>query len=172
MIEHPIEPIYDSNSRILILGSFPSVKSREEGFFYGHPQNRFWKVLAETYRTTIPTSIEDKKSFLYRHNIAVWDVIKSCDIEGSSDSSIKNVVANDLNIILNNATIANIYVNGKKAEQLYKQYIFPRININAIYLPSTSPANAMWSLDRLVKEWKDKLNGCKGGLANEENYEI
>lgn len=158
MIEHPIEPIYDNNSKILLLGSFPSVKSREEGFFYGHPQNRFWKVISAVYGRNIPTNIEEKKKFLYKNNIAVWDVIKSCDIEGSSDSSIKNVVANDLSVILDNANIVNIYVNGKKAEQLYMQYIFPNIKRNAIYLPSTSPANAMWSLDRLVKEWKEKLD--------------
>ena len=154
MIQHPIEPVFDKESNILILGSFPSVKSREEGFFYGHPQNRFWKVLAEIWKESVPITIEEKKSFLLRNHIAVWDVIKSCDIEGSSDSSIKNVVANDIDIILAEANIKQIYVNGKKAQQLYQKYIYPRLNREAICLPSTSPANAAWKLERLVRTWQ------------------
>ena len=154
MIEHPIEPVFDQNSRILILGSFPSVKSREVKFFYGHPKNRFWKVIAAVYGEKAPDSIEEKKSFLLRNHIAVWDVIKSCDIEGSADSSIKNVVPNDLNRILNQAEIEHIFLNGKKAEQLYKKYMEKEINRKAECLPSTSPANAAWSFERLVEEWK------------------
>lgn len=154
MIKHPIEPVYDKNSKILILGSFPSVKSREFGFFYGHPQNRFWKVLAAIFNKEIPQSIEDKKRFLLENHVALWDVIASCDIEGSADSTIKNVVANDLHEILKSADIKQIYVNGKKAEQLYKKYIQNRICRNAICLPSTSPANAAWSIERLVTEWE------------------
>lgn len=157
MIQHPIQPIFNKDSKILILGSFPSVKSREEGFFYGHPQNRFWKVLATVCEENTPQTIEDKKAFLLRNHIAIWDVIHSCDIEGSSDSSIKNVVPNDLTEILASADISQIFVNGKKAEQLYKKYIFPQIGRAAICLPSTSPANAAWSLERLVKEWKNYL---------------
>lgn len=153
MIIHPIEPIYDSSSGILILGSFPSVKSREEGFFYGHPQNRFWRVLAAVKGAAVPQTIEEKKHFLLEHHIAVWDVIHACDITGSSDSSIKNVVANDISIILNEAPIKQIYVNGKKAEQLYKKYIFPAIGREAVCLPSTSPANAAWSMERLTAAW-------------------
>lgn len=118
MIQHPIEPIYDKASKILILGSFPSVKSREEGFFYGHPQNRFWKVLSKVFETEIPLTIQEKKAFLHNNHIAVWDVIQSCDIKGSSDSSIKNVIPNDLSQILDYANIKQIFVNGKKAEQL------------------------------------------------------
>ena len=158
MIQHPIEPVFDKESNILILGSFPSVKSREEGFFYGHPQNRFWKVLAEIWKEPVPVSIDEKKSFLLRNHIAVWDVIKSCDIEGSSDSSIKNVVANDIGVILLKADIKQIYVNGKKAQQLYQKYIYPMLQKEAICLPSTSPANAAWSLERLVQEWR-KIHG-------------
>ena len=158
MIQHPIEPVFDKESNILILGSFPSVKSREEGFFYGHPQNRFWKVLAEIWKESVPITIEEKKSFLLRNHIAVWDVIKSCDIEGSSDSSIKNVVANDIGAILLEANIKQIYVNGKKAQQLYQKYIYPMLQKEAICLPSTSPANAAWSLERLVQEWR-KIQG-------------
>ena len=157
MIEHPIEPVFDQNSRILILGSFPSVKSREVNFFYGHPKNRFWKVIAAVYGEKTPGSIEEKKSFLLRNRIAVWDVIKSCDIEGSADSSIKNVVPNDLNRILNQAEIEHIFLNGKKAEQLYKKYMEKEINRKAECLPSTSPANAAWSLEQLLEEWKKIL---------------
>ena len=158
MIQHPIEPVFDKESKILILGSFPSVKSREEGFFYGHHQNRFWKVLAEIWKEPVPVSIDEKKSFLLRNHIAVWDVIKSCDIEGSSDSSIKNVVANDIGVILLKADIKQIYVNGKKAQQLYQKYIYPMLQKEAICLPSTSPANAAWSLERLGQEWR-KIHG-------------
>lgn len=158
MIQHPIEPVFDKESNILILGSFPSVKSREEGFFYGHPQNRFWKVLAEIWKESVPITIEEKKSFLLRNHIAVWDVIKSCDIEGSSDSSIKNVIANDIDVIISEANIKQIYVNGKKAQQLYQKYIYPMLQKEAICLPSTSPANAAWSLERLVQEWR-KIHG-------------
>lgn len=159
MIQHPIEPIYDRNSQILILGSFPSVKSREEGFFYGHPQNRFWRVLSAVYKVETPVTIEEKKKFLLENHIAVWDVIQSCDIVGSSDSSIKNVVPNDLQKILDVASIDKIFVNGKKAEQLYKKYIQPEIGRQAICLPSTSPANAAWSLDKLVEEWNREIEG-------------
>ena len=154
MITHPIEPIYDKNSKVLILGSFPSVKSREQGFFYGHPQNRFWRVVATVCGATVPVTVEEKKAFLLNNNIAVWDVIQSCDIAGSSDSSIKNVVANDLRIILDNANIEKIFVNGKTAEQYYKKYIQKQIGKEAICLPSTSPANAAWNLERLEEAWK------------------
>ena len=134
MIIHPISPVYDKNSRILILGSFPSVKSREEGFFYGHPQNRFWKVVASVFSEDVPQSIEEKKAFLLRNHIAVWDVIKSCDIVGSSDASIKNVTANDLNEILNAADIKAIYVNGKTALKYYQKYTEPFLRRPATYL--------------------------------------
>lgn len=153
MIQHSIEPIYNEKSKILILGSFPSVKSREEGFFYGHPRNRFWRVLASIFATDLPVTIEEKKNFLYNNRVAVWDVIGSCDITGSSDSSIRNVVPNDLQQILKQADIQQIYVNGKTAKQLYDKYIYPKIKLEAICLPSTSPANAAWSLERLIGEW-------------------
>lgn len=152
-IIHPIEPVYNKQSRVLILGSFPSVKSRENQFFYGHPQNRFWKVLAKIYKADIPVTNEEKRNFLLNNRIAVWDVIHSCEIIGSSDSSIKDVTANDLSIILDNANINYIYVNGKKAEEMYKKYIYPDTKIKAICLPSTSPANAAWNLERLVEVW-------------------
>lgn len=157
MVEHPIRPVYDKNSRVLILGSFPSVKSREANFFYGHPQNRFWKVLAAIFETEVPVSVNEKREFLLAHGVAVWDVIKSCDIVGSSDSSIKNVVPNDLREILNNADIRQIFVNGKTAEQYYKKYIEKEIGRKATCLPSTSPANAAWNVEKLVAEWKQIL---------------
>ena len=153
-IEHPIAPVYNENSKILILGSFPSVKSREQGFFYGHPQNRFWKVVAAVHDCAVPVTVEEKRAFLLEHGIAVWDVIQSCEILGSSDSSIKDAVANDLRVILDAADIRQIFVNGKKAEELYKKYIAPKIGRDAVCLPSTSPANAAWSVERLVAEWK------------------
>lgn len=153
MINHPIKPLYDTNSKILILGSFPSVKSREQMFFYGHPQNRFWRVLSQIFNCELPCTIDEKKQLLLSNHIAVWDVIASCDIEGSSDSTIKNVVANDLSEILNNANIEKIIVNGKTAEKYYNKYIKYKVGRDAICLPSTSPANAMWTIDALIKEW-------------------
>lgn len=154
MLQHPFPPLYDENSKILILGSFPSVKSREQNFFYGHPQNRFWKVVATVLEKEIPTTIEEKRAFLHSSNIALWDVIASCEITGSSDSSIKNVVANDLTEILETANIKKIFVNGKTAEKYYNRYIKDKIGRNAVCLPSTSPANAMWNVESLVEEWE------------------
>lgn len=154
MVMHPIAPIYDKHSTILILGSFPSVKSREEGFFYGHKQNRFWKVVSRVLEEEEPKTVEEKKALLLRNHIAVWDVIAGCDIEGSSDSTIKNVRPNDLSTILDNAQIKAIYVNGKTAEKYYKKYIEKSINRKAVCLPSTSPANAAWSIEKLLDTWR------------------
>lgn len=153
-IKHPIKPVYDEKSEILILGSFPSVKSREEMFFYGHKQNRFWKVISAVFEKEVPETIEEKKELLLSSKIALWDVIASCDIEGSSDSSIKNVVPNDLNKILKVADIKKIFVNGKTAEKYYKKYLRDEIKTEAICLPSTSPANAKYTLEKLIEEWK------------------
>ena len=153
MIVHPIPPVFDSESRILILGSFPSVKSREEGFFYGHPQNRFWKVLASVLGENVPGAIEEKKAFLIRNGIAVWDVIGSCDIVGSSDTTIRNVSVNDLSVILNGADIRVVFTNGKTAFRYYRKYTEPMTRRPAIALPSTSPANAAWDAARLTEAW-------------------
>lgn len=150
---HPFPPLYDENAQILILGSFPSVKSREQRFFYGHPQNRFWRVLAAVFNEEVPTAIEQKKAFLLKNNVALWDVIACCEIHGSSDSSIKNVVANDLSPILENAPIRRIYVNGGTAKKMYDRHILPKIGREATLLPSTSPANAAWSVERLAEAW-------------------
>lgn len=164
-IEHIFEPVYDEYSRILILGSLPSVKSRENNFYYGHPQNRFWRVLWEIYggaellcdlnKYPIDSfGIEEKKAFLHEKHIAIWDVIAKCDIVGSSDSSIKNVIPNDIHMILDRAPIENIYVNGGKAYELYMRYCYPCTGREAVKLPSTSPANASWTLERLIASWK------------------
>ncbi len=153
-LTHPIEPVYDQNSRILILGSFPSAKSREIGFFYGHPQNRFWKLLSALYEEELPQTVEEKKAFLLRHGIALWDVIGSCGIEGSSDASIKNAVPNDIRLILDAADIRAIYTAGKTAKKYYDKYALPKTQRKAICLPSTSPANAAYDLERLLAEWR------------------
>ena len=155
--KHPFPPLFDKDSRILILGSFPSVRSREMNFFYGHPQNRFWKVIAGIFDEKIPESIEEKKELILKHHLALWDVIAECEITGSSDASIKNARANDLSEILENASIEKIIVNGKTAEKLYIKYIEPVTGMKAVVLPSTSPANAAWSLDRLISVWRPEL---------------
>lgn len=157
MIIHPVEALYNKESQILILGSFPSVKSRENKFFYAHPQNRFWKVMAGICGSDVPQSIEDKKKLIIDNHFALWDVIHSCDIDGSADSTIRNVVPNDISIILNNSKVSKIFVNGKKAESLYKKYLEKDTGIRAVCLPSTSPANAAWSLDRLTEYWKEQI---------------
>ncbi len=154
MIKHPFPPFFDSESRVLILGSFPSVKSREQMFFYGHPQNRFWRVLSGVFEEAEPSSIEEKKSFLSAHRIALWDTIASCNIQGSSDLSIKNVTPSDISVILNNAKIERIFVNGKTSLKYYDKFIRDTVKKDAICLPSTSPANAAWTLDKLIEEWK------------------
>lgn len=152
-VSHPIPPIFDKNSKILILGSFPSVKSREGCFFYHHPQNRFWKTLAGVLEQPVPSSIEDKRDFLLRNGIAVWDVIASCTITGSSDSSIRDVVPNDLTPILELVPDIRIFCNGAASARYYKKYLEPQTGKKAAQLPSTSPANAAWSLDRLKGAW-------------------
>ena len=155
IVSHPFPPLFDENSKILILGSFPSVKSREENFFYGHPQNRFWRVLASLYGSEVPKTIEQKKVFLLANKLALWDVIASCEIEGISDSSIKNVLPNDLSLIFEKAKIERIFVNGKTAKKYYDKYLRtenPSLP-DALCLPSTSPANAAYSIDKLCKSW-------------------
>lgn len=154
MTLHPISPVFDQNSKILILGSFPSVMSRSSGFFYGHPQNRFWKLLSTLFDTETPLTVEDKRSLLLSNSTALWDVISSCDITGSSDSSIKNAVPSDLTPILSNSRINAIFTNGKTASALYRKYLLERTGIQDIPLPSTSPANASFSFERLLEHWR------------------
>lgn len=160
-VTHNFEPVFDKDSKILILGSFPSVKSREIQFYYGHPQNRFWKMLAEIFKEPIAQTKEEKQELLLRHNLALWDVIASCDIEGSSDSSIRNVVANDLNRILQQANIAKILLNGGKAFELYQKYCQKEGMPKAIKMPSTSPANAACNIERLTNDWETELRNAK-----------
>lgn len=150
---HPIPPLYDENSHILILGSFPSVKSRESEFFYGHPRNRFWHVIATVFGANVPNSIEEKKKMLLENGVALWDVIHSCEIVGSSDSSIKNVIVNDIGRIVKDAKIERIYLNGNTAKKYYDRYIRLNPDIETVCLPSTSPANAALSFERLVLAW-------------------
>ena len=150
---HPIPPLFDANSRVLILGSFPSVKSREARFFYGHPQNRFWRVLADVFGEAPPESVEEKKSLALRHGVALWDVIAQCEIIGSSDASITNVAANDLSVILNAADIRAIFCNGNTSYAYYHKCCRAQTLRDAALLPSTSPANARWTREKLVQTW-------------------
>lgn len=150
---HPFPPVWDKHSEILILGSFPSVKSREMAFFYGHPQNRFWPLIAALYEDDTPQTVEARRAFLLRHHIALWDVLASCSIVGSSDSSIRDAVPNDIRPILAGAPIRGIYTNGQTASRLYQKYLLPEVGREAVCLPSTSPANAAWSFDRLAEAW-------------------
>lgn len=156
-LEHTFEPVFDRYSEILILGTFPSVKSRENMFYYGHPQNRFWKVIANIKGVTVPESIEEKRRLLLESHIAVWDVIKSCSISGSSDSSIRDVTANDISRLLTNTNIQTIYGNGAKACELYNRYVKAETGREIVKLPSTSPANAAYSLERLCQLWSTAL---------------
>lgn len=150
-VTHNLKPIYDNNSKILILGSMPSVVSRETNFYYANKSNRFWKILSILFCKKLDNN-EDKKKFLLENNIALWDVIKSCDIKGSSDTSIKNVVVNDIESILKNSNIKVIACTGLKAYQLFNKYF--DVNLEVVYLPSPSSANAKLSLDNLVNEYK------------------
>ena len=152
-VQHPFGPLFDRESRVLILGSFPSVKSREQQFFYGHPQNRFWKVVAAVFESEVPGTIPRKKELILSNRLALWDSIASCVVRGSSDASIREVRANDLRIILDACPIRKIYCNGKTSYQMYEKYILPVTGREAECLPSTSPANAQWSLERLIDAW-------------------
>lgn len=159
-VTHEFGPVYDSASKILILGSLPSVKSREQQFYYGHPQNRFWRVLAKVFeREDAFESIAKKRAFLLEKRVALWDVIESCDIIGSADNTIKNVKENDMRVILDTAQIRAIFANGTKAYDLFQKYCAMRCTITmpVIKLPSTSPANAVWSVDRLTEVWKKEI---------------
>lgn len=156
-LSHPFPPVVDPDCTVLILGSFPSVKSREEGFFYGHPQNRFWRMLAAFFGEAVPTTIEEKRSMLLRHHIALWDVIASCEISGSSDASIRNAVPVDITRVTDTARIGRVICNGALAAKLYRKHLQDTVGLEALTAPSTSPANAAWSLDRLVQVWGELL---------------
>ena len=153
-IVHPFGPLYDAHSEILILGSLPSVKSREQNFFYGHPQNRFWPLLALLFGERAPETVEEKKALALRHHVALWDTIYSCDIVGSSDSSIRSVVPTDLRPILAGSGVRRIFCNGRTSGQYYHKYQEKTLGMNAVVLPSTSPANAAWTMERLAEAWR------------------
>lgn len=155
-MNHPFEPIYDQKSTVLILGTFPSVKSRENGFYYGHPQNRFWKVISALVGSEVPMTNEAKKTFLLNHKIALWDVLQSCEIIGSSDASITQAVPNELLSIIKNTKISLICLNGKKAAALFQSFN-PDCQTEVITPPSTSAANAVMTLDQLTHRWAEVL---------------
>lgn len=152
-IVHPIPPTYDGESRILILGSFPSAKSREMGYYYGNPNNRFWQVIAALYGEETPETVEERRAFLLRNRVAAWDVIAACTIEGASDNSIRDVAPNDLTPILNGSKVEKVFCNGRIAYDLYCRYCEEQTGVRAVCLPSTSPANAAWTLRRLIEAW-------------------
>ncbi len=152
-LEHPFPPLYDENSRVLILGSFPSVRSREERFYYGHPQNRFWRLIASLYGRPVPDTVARKKELILGNALALWDCAASCEITGSSDASIRQARANDVGMILDRCDIRRIFCNGKTSWRLYEALIRPVTGREALCLPSTSPANAQWTLERLIEAW-------------------
>lgn len=157
--EHTFGPVYNKNSKILILGSFPSVKSRELNFYYGHPQNRFWKLMSKIYNEEIGDEIDLKKQFLLKNNIALWDSLKSCEIKGSSDASITNVEINNIEELMKKSNISKIIFNGKTAYNLFVKNadMTKYSNLEIRILPSTSPANAAYSLDKLFDIWSKEL---------------
>ena len=153
-VAHPLSPVWNENSRILILGSFPSVRSRAAGFYYAHPQNRFWPLMARLFDETLPQTTEDRRAFALRHGIALWDSIESCTITGSSDASIREAKPNDIARLIRQTGIQRIYCNGQQSYKLYQKYCAGSCGLNATPLPSTSPANAAWTLDQLADAWK------------------
>lgn len=158
-VTHPLDPIFNERSEILILGSFPSVASRKAAFYYGHPQNRFWRVLAEIFGQPLPTSNDERRELILSNRLALWDVIASCRIRGSADNAITDVVPNDLSRILSGAPIKKIIVNGRMAEKYYLKFQYPKTGILSTALPSTSPANAAWSIERLIDAWREAVRG-------------
>lgn len=156
-VEQPFLPVYATDSHTLILGSFPSVRSRKEGFYYGHPKNRFWKMIAAVLNEPVPLSVNEKKELLLSHGLALWDVIESCDIEGSADSSIRNPLPAKIPELIRQSSVKRVLCNGKTSARLYRKYIFPETKLEAIVLPSTSPANAACSLQELTAIWSAAL---------------
>lgn len=159
---HPFKPEWDERSRVLVLGTFPSVKSREDGFYYGHPRNRFWPVLAAVLGAPVPAGVAEKRALLRRGGVALWDVLERCDIAGSSDQSIRLPIPNDIAGLLRRAPIERVFLNGQKAGALYQRYCASLCGLPATVLPSTSPANASWSLERLAEAWRVLAPGRTG----------
>jgi len=156
-ISHPLEPVYDARSIILILGSMPSPKSREVGFYYGHPQNRFWPVMAAVTGQPMPFGTEERKAFLLRNKIALWDVLASCQIIGADDNSIRDPIANDIDRILRATNIRSVFTTGRKASDLYRRFCLPVTQVQSIYLPSTSPANQAIPTSQLIVQYRKIL---------------
>lgn len=156
-IVHPLKPLYNEESKILILGSFPSIKTREYGFFYGHPQNRFWPIMEELFNTKLSTDIDERREFILKNKIAMYDSIFQCDIIGSSDASIQNVIPSDLSEIFAKAKIEKVYCNGATSHKYYKKYHEKKYGIKAVALPSSSPANARYRIEDLVRVWSQIL---------------
>ena len=154
---HPFEPVYAPGSRVLILGSFPSAASRRDGFYYGHPRNRFWQILSRLFSVPVPVSADEKKALILDHRLALWDSIKCCDITLSADSSIRSPVPNDISAVLEKADIRAVFCNGRESLRTYDRYILPDTFVAAKYLPSSSPANAAWTLDKLIDTWREIL---------------
>ena len=157
-VTHLFEPVFNHESRVLILGTMPSPKSRELGFYYGHPRNRFWHVMADIFKEPYPETTQEKIAFCHRNHVAVWDVLKSCEISGADDNSIKNPVPNDMNEILSQAPIQAVFATGTKASTLYQKYCYPLTGIPIITLPSTSPANCGTSYEKLREAYLTILN--------------
>ncbi len=164
-LTHPFAPVWDERSRALVLGTFPSVLSRRNAFYYGHPQNRFWRVLAALLGTPVPGGVEEKRALLLENRIALWDVLAACDIRGSADASIANPVPNDIGLILRGAPIACVFANGQAAAALYRRHAQPLTGVPALALPSTSPANAAWSQERLTEAWRPVAVCARGGAS-------
>jgi hypoxanthine-DNA glycosylase len=160
-IAHPFAPVWDARSRVLVLGTFPSVKSRETAFYYGHPQNRFWRVLATLLQEEVPATIESKRALLLQNGVALWDVLASCDIAGSADGSIRRPIPNDIAQLLSRAPIRHIFTNGQTAAALYRRWCEPQTGVPATALPSTSPANAVWTLPRLTEAWQPLIQASR-----------
>ncbi len=156
-VVHPLAPVFDGNSSVLILGTMPSPKSRETGFYYNHPQNRFWKVLAALFNQSVPQTNKEKRDFALEHHLALWDVLAECTIEGAKDGSIAQCVPNDLSVILGQAPIRAIFCTGAKAAELYGRYCEEQAGISCVKLPSTSPANAAFSLEDLIASYRQIL---------------
>lgn len=153
-VTHPFGPLYDENSEVLVLGSIPSPKSREVNFFYGHPQNRFWPVLAAVFGEPAPRSIEEKRALALRHHVALWDTLASCEIRGASDAAIRNPVPNDIAGLIAKTRIRAVFCTGAVSHKLYTRLCQPQTGIPAGRLPSTSPANAAWSFARLIEAYR------------------
>lgn len=157
LLIHPIPPVYSRASHTLILGSFPSPESRRRAFFYGNLQNRFWRVLAAVYSRPVPDSVAEKRALVLSCGLALWDVVASCEIAGASDSTIKRVLPNDIDALISNTSVKRVFCNGQKAGALYARFVLPKTGLPAVQLPSTSPANASWSLERLIEAWREAL---------------